>query len=103
MSTLTYLFAQAKNPLDGVTPDTSGLGGEFNGKVQLFISVVWGLCLAAAVVILIMAWVRMAAANNAGNSHTQAINHKVVMTAVWAVAGLLLVPLIVGALILITG
>ena len=34
----------------------------------------------------------MAAANNAGNSHTQAINHKVVMTAVWAVAGLLLVP-----------
>ena len=47
MSTLTYLFAQAKNPLDGVTPDTSGLGGEFNGKVQLFMSVVGAMPAAA--------------------------------------------------------
>ena len=103
MSTLTHLLAAAKNPLDGVTPDTSGLGGEFNSKVSLFLSIVWGLCLAAAVGVLILSWVRMAAANTSGNAHNQAINHKVVMAAVWAVAGLRLVPVLVGALILVTG
>lgn len=100
---LNYLIAQVKNPLDGASPDPTGLGDAFTGKMTLFMSIVWGLALAASVGILILAWVRMAAANTQGNVHGQHTNHKVVMTAVWAVAGLLLVPVIVGALIVVTG
>lgn len=91
------------NPLDGVTPDMSILGPAFGNTWTRVAGAVWALLIAAAVFYLAAAFLSMAQARRLGNAHmvTDATGDVKIRAA--ALAGLIGLPVIVGAIITVVG
>ncbi|GAB1639705.1 hypothetical protein [Krasilnikovia sp. MM14-A1259] len=91
------------NPLDGVTPDMGILGPAFGHTWARVAGAVWALLIAAAVFYLAAGFLAMAQAKRVGNAHmiTEATGD-VKIRAV-ALAGLVGLPVIVGAIITTVG
>ena len=98
---MTRLFPADKvgNPLDGVTPDMGILGPAFGQTWARVAGAVWALLIAAAVFYLAVAFLSMAQAKRLGNTHmvTDAAGEVKIRAA--ALAGLVGLPVIVGAII----
>jgi hypothetical protein len=91
------------NPLDGVTPDMGILGPAFGQTWTRVAGAIWALLIAAAVLYLAAAFLSMAQAKRLGNSHmiTEATGD--VRIRATALAGLVGLPAIVGAIISVVG
>jgi len=91
------------NPLNGVTPDMGILGSAFGHTWARVAGAIWALMIAAAVLYLAAAFLSMAQAKRIGNAHmvTDATGDLKIRAA--ALAGLVGLPVIVGAIISVMG
>jgi hypothetical protein len=92
-----------KNPLDGVTPDMSVLGGAFGQTWVRVAGAIWALMIAAAAISLGAAFLNMAQAKKLGNSHMMSEATSDVKIRGAALGGLVGLPVIVGAIIVVIG
>ncbi|MBN1172912.1 MAG: hypothetical protein JXA67_12120 [Micromonosporaceae bacterium] len=92
-----------KNPLDGVTPDLSVLGEAFGNVWVRVASAIWALMLAGAAIYLGAAFLNLAQAKRMNNSHMMSDAAGDVRLRAAALAGLVALPLIVGAIITVVG
>lgn len=92
-----------KNPLDGVSPDMSVLGDAFNSVWVRVAGAIWGLMLAGAAVYLGASFLNLAQAKRMSNSHMMTDAAGDVRLRAAALAGLVALPLIVGAIITVVG
>ena len=97
------LDGKVANPLDGVTPDMGILGSAFGHTWIRVAGAIWALLIAAAVLYLAAAFLAMAQAKQVGNSHMVTEATGDVKTRVVALAGLVGLPVIVGAIITMVG
>jgi hypothetical protein len=91
------------NPLDGVTPDMGILGPAFGQSWIRVASAVWALLIAAAVFYLASAFLSMAQAKRLGNAYLVTDATGEVKIRATALAGLVGLPVIVGAIITMVG
>jgi hypothetical protein len=94
---------RVKNPLDGVVPDMGILGSAFGQTWTRVAGAVWALLIAAAVLYLAAAFLSMAQAKRVGNSHILSDATGDVRVRAVALAGLIGLPIIVGAIISVVG
>jgi hypothetical protein len=94
---------RVKNPLDGVTPDMGILGPAFGSTWTRVAGAIWAILIAVAVLYLAASFLSMAQAKRLGNSHmvTEATGDLKIRAA--ALAGLVGLPVIVGAIITVVG
>lgn len=92
-----------ENPLDGVTPDMGVLGSAFGDVWVRVAGAVWALFIAAAAISLGAAFLNMAQSKKLGNSHMMAEATGDVKIRAAALAGLVGLPVIVGAIIAVIG
>ncbi|MDM4723322.1 hypothetical protein QTQ03_28365 [Micromonospora sp. WMMA1363] len=92
-----------QNPLDGVTPDLGVLGGAFQSTWVRVVGGLWALMIAAAAVYLGAAMLNMAQARRVGNAHMMSEAAGDVKLRAAALAGLVGLPVIVGAIITVVG
>ena len=103
MTSLPIDDDKVTNPLDGVVPDMNILGPAFGHTWVRVAGAIWALLIASAVLYLAAAFVSMAQARRLGNSHmvSEATGDLRVRAA--ALAGLVGLPVIVGAIITVVG
>lgn len=90
------------NPLDGVVPDFSILGAEFTEVWQKVAAAAWGLCIAVAVLYLMHGIVGIATNRNSHPGQLREAKKEAVNAGI-ALAGLIMLAVIVGAIIAIFG
>jgi hypothetical protein len=96
---LTALAAQKiDNPMDGILPDFSAFGVEFDALWKKLIAGIWGLAMIIVIGFLATSFVAMLAAT--GNDPLKVKNSKAaVMNSLLALAGLAALPVIVGGVL----
>lgn len=92
-----------KNPLDGVTPDMGVLGTAFAQTWVRVAAAIWGLLIAAATLYLASAFLAMAQAKKTGHTHMMSEATSDVKIRAAALAGLVGLPVIIGAIITVIG
>ena len=92
-----------ENPLDGVSPDMGILGEAFGETWVQVAGALWALMIAAAAIYLGAAFLTMAQAKKMGNSHMMSEATGDVKIRAAALAGLVGLPVIVGAIITVVG
>lgn len=91
------------NPLNGVKPDMGVLGAAFGNTWVRVAGAIWALFIAAAAISLGSAFMNMAQARKLGNSHMMSEATGDVKIRAAALAGLVGLPVIVGAIIAVIG
>jgi hypothetical protein len=94
---------KVKNPLDGVVPDMGILGPAFGDTWARVAGAIWALLIAASVLYLAAAFLSMAQAKKLGNSHLVSEATGDLKIRAVALAGLVGLPVIVGAIITVVG
>ncbi len=92
-----------QNPLNGVSPDMSVLGGAFNNIWIRVAGALWALALAAATIYLAYGFLNMSQAKRMGNAHMMSEATGDVKIRAAAVGGLVGLPVIVSAIIAVIG
>jgi hypothetical protein len=95
--------SQVKNPLDGVTPDMGILGSAFGNTWVRVAGAVWALLMAASVLYMAAAFLSMSQAKRLGNTHMISEATGDVKIRAVGLAGLVGLPVIVGAIISVVG
>lgn len=94
--------SKTENPLNGITPDFSAFGVEFDSLWKKLIAGVWGLAIIVIVGYLAMSFMTMVTAS--GNDPRKVKDSRAgVMNASMALAGAIALPIIVGAIIFVVG
>lgn len=93
----------AENPLDGVKPNVGGLGGEFGGLFKRIAAAVWGVGLAVLAIMAMVALTQAGAHKKQGNPGEYASSFKAFTLTGMAFLGLLLLGVIIGAIIALSG
>ncbi|MFI7074285.1 hypothetical protein ACIODS_27845 [Micromonospora chalcea] len=92
-----------KNPLDGVTPDMGVLGGPFTATWVRVAGAIWALMIAVVALYVGAGFVSMAQARQLNNSHMMSEATSSVKLRLAALGGVVLLPLIIGAVIAAVG
>lgn len=92
-----------QNPMDGVSPDLGVLGGAFGAIWVRVAGGIWALLIAAAALYLGAAFLNMAQAKKMGNSHMMSEATGDVKIRAAAFGGLVMLPVIIGAIITVVG
>ena len=95
------VLAAVPNPLDGITPDMSVLGGAFRNTWVKVASAIYGIMVAVSAVYLMGAFVGLSQAKKAHNPHQMSEALGDVKLRAGAFGGLLATPVIIGAIILV--
>lgn len=93
----------AENPLDGVKPSISGLGGEFGTLFKRIAAVVWAVGLGFLAIMAMIALTQAGAAKKSGNPGEYNASFKTFTNVGIAFLGLLLLGVILGSVIALSG
>lgn len=103
LQTLVTSVPMIDNPIDGVVPDFTVFGGEFNTWWKKLFGAIWALCIIWALVQLVIALTGMA--NSKSGSHPQQLQ-EARHGAIWAggaLAALAAFGVLVGAILAVAG
>jgi hypothetical protein len=90
-----------KNPLDGISPDFTVFGAEFNSIWLTLAAGLWGLAILVAVGYLGYGVLGVAQSRNTGHTMQLRDSKQQAVNAFVALGGLVALPIIVGAIMLV--